>query len=162
WCPDLPTGRARPPTTGPGPPSRRERSVDRHGRDADVRGLAALPRPGPVRPGHHRHLGHAGRAGGGCFARPRGRRPCGGRPAGGPPVVAAGGLALVRVDGVPLGRAALRHARWRYGTARGYTGYQAGVVLDQPRAFQLPGVLAPTRLLSAQDNFGGEYGLVWD
>jgi len=80
----------------------------------------------------------------------------------GPVVAIAGGLALVQVDGIPLGRAVLRHVRWWYGSARRYTRYNAGMVLPHPRAFQLPGVLAPTRLLSAEDGYGGPYGVVWN
>jgi hypothetical protein len=45
---------------------------------------------------------------------------------------------------------------------RGHNRYRAGVVIDHPRAFQLPGVLAPLTLLSAEDGYGGRYGIVWD
>ncbi|WP_243723358.1 SCO6880 family protein [Actinomadura sp. 7K507] len=79
-----------------------------------------------------------------------------------PPVLLGGGLGLVRVGGVPLARLVLARARWRWGMWRGYNRYRAGVVIDHPRAFQLPGVLAPLTLLSAEDGYGGRYGIVWD
>ncbi|WUH97664.1 hypothetical protein OHR68_29655 [Spirillospora sp. NBC_00431] len=79
------------------------------------------------------------------------------------PVAAiGGGLGLVRVGGVPLARLALARCRWQWGLLRGQNRYRAGVVIDHPRAFQLPGVLAPLTLLSAEDGYGGRYGIVWD
>jgi hypothetical protein len=56
----------------------------------------------------------------------------------------------------------LRRARWQLASARGYTRYQAGVVTELTGALSLPGVLAPMALLSAEDGYGGRYGLVWD
>ena len=79
-----------------------------------------------------------------------------------PPIIIVGGLSLIRVGGIPLGQVALQRLRWWRATARGYTSHRAGVVLQHPRAFQLPGVLASTALLSAEDGYGGRYGLVWD
>lgn len=79
-----------------------------------------------------------------------------------PPALLGGGLGLVRVGGVPLARLLLARARWRWGVLRGHNRYRAGVVIDHPRAFQLPGVLAPLTLLSAEDGYGGRYGIVWD
>ncbi|REF00636.1 SCO6880 family protein [Thermomonospora umbrina] len=80
----------------------------------------------------------------------------------GPPVLAAGALTFIRVGGVSAGGLILQRARWSYGSRRGWTRYRAGVVVELPRAFQLPGVLATTTLLTAEDGFGGHYGLVWD
>ncbi|MEW9534145.1 SCO6880 family protein [Microbispora sp. NPDC049125] len=80
----------------------------------------------------------------------------------GPPAALAGALVLIRVSGVPIAHLVLRRVRWSYGKARGHTLYKAGVVVAHPRAFQLPGVLAATRLLSAEDGFGRQYGIVWD
>lgn len=80
----------------------------------------------------------------------------------GPVVLPVAALAIVRVHGVSLGQMAVQRLRWWYGAKRGYTKYKAGVVVEHPRAFQLPGVLAPTTLLSAEDGLGGRYGLVWD
>ncbi|MGW3769940.1 SCO6880 family protein [Actinomadura verrucosospora] len=79
-----------------------------------------------------------------------------------PPALISGALSLVQVGGVPLARLVLARCRWRWGVWRGHTRYRAGVVIDHPRAFQLPGVLAPLTLLSAEDGYGGRYGIVWD
>ncbi|HEY3684791.1 MAG TPA: SCO6880 family protein [Streptosporangiaceae bacterium] len=79
-----------------------------------------------------------------------------------PPIAVAAGLGLLRVDGTPVAQLVVRRARWWRGTARRHTKYRAGVVVEHPRAFQLPGVLAPMRLLDAEDGAGGRYGLVWD
>ncbi|NDU77990.1 hypothetical protein GWI34_36085, partial [Actinomadura sp. DSM 109109] len=79
-----------------------------------------------------------------------------------PPAFIGGALSLVRVGGVPLARLVLARCRWRWGVWRGHTRYLAGVVIEHPRAFQLPGVLAPLTLLSAEDGYGGRYGIVWD
>ncbi|NYD51804.1 hypothetical protein BJY14_007787 [Actinomadura luteofluorescens] len=79
-----------------------------------------------------------------------------------PPVLISGALSLIRVGGVPLARVVLARCRWRWGVWRGHTRYRAGVVIEHPRAFQLPGVLAPLTLLSAEDGYGGRYGIVWD
>ncbi|WP_243719139.1 SCO6880 family protein [Actinomadura sp. 7K534] len=79
-----------------------------------------------------------------------------------PPALIGGGLGLVRIGGVPVARLVLARCRWRWGVLRGHNRYRAGVVIDHPRAFQLPGVLAPLTLLSAEDGYGGRYGIVWD
>ncbi|MEV3924609.1 SCO6880 family protein [Actinomadura coerulea] len=79
-----------------------------------------------------------------------------------PPALISGALSLVRVGGVPLACVVLARCRWRWGVWRGHTRYRAGVVIDHPRAFQLPGVLAPLTLLSAEDGYCGRYGIVWD
>ncbi|MFI7632278.1 SCO6880 family protein [Microbispora rosea] len=80
----------------------------------------------------------------------------------GPPAAVAGALVLIRVSGVPVAHLITRRIRWSYGKARGHTRYRAGVVVAHPRAFQLPGVLSATRLMSAEDAFGRPYGIVWD
>ncbi|RAY15438.1 hypothetical protein DPM19_09530 [Actinomadura craniellae] len=79
-----------------------------------------------------------------------------------PPVALGAALGLVRVGGEPPARLAWARWRWWWGSRRGHTRYRAGVVVDHPRAFQLPGVLAPLTLLSAEDGYGGRYGVVWD
>ncbi|MCP2337921.1 SCO6880 family protein [Actinomadura rupiterrae] len=78
------------------------------------------------------------------------------------PALLAGGLCLVRVGGIPVGRLVLARARWWWAAWRGRPRYRAGIVVDHPRAFQLPGVLAPLTLLSAEDGRTGSYGIVWD
>ncbi|MFP3965395.1 SCO6880 family protein [Actinomadura fulvescens] len=79
-----------------------------------------------------------------------------------PPVLAVAALSLIKVGGVAVGRIALARWRWWWGHTLGQTRYSAGVVVDHPRAFQLPGVLAPLTLLSAEDGRGDRYGIVWD
>jgi hypothetical protein len=79
-----------------------------------------------------------------------------------PLIVIAAGCGLARIGGEPVALAGLRRARWRYASARGWTTYRVSVVAERPGWFSLPGVLAPLALLSAEDGFGGRYGLVWD
>lgn len=79
-----------------------------------------------------------------------------------PPVMAAAGLGLARFGGETLGLRGLRRLRWWHASARSHTKYRAAVVSEHPEGFTLPGVLAPARLLSAEDHYGGRYGLVWD
>ncbi|MEU5885183.1 SCO6880 family protein [Spirillospora sp. NPDC047279] len=79
-----------------------------------------------------------------------------------PPAAAAGVLGLVRVNGIPIARIILARCRWWWGVRRRRNRYRSGIVVDHPRAFQLPGVLAPLTLLSAEDGYGGRYGIVWD
>lgn len=78
------------------------------------------------------------------------------------PVLLAGGLCLVRIGGIPVGRLVLVRIRWWWAVLRGRTRYLAGIVVEHPRAFQLPGALAPLTLLNAEDGRGGRYGIVWD
>ena len=78
------------------------------------------------------------------------------------PVLAGCGLALTRTGGVPLATAAAVRIRWWLAVSRDWTAYRAGTVAAQPGAVQLPGVLAATMLVSAEDGLGGRYGLVWD
>jgi len=79
-----------------------------------------------------------------------------------PPALLAGAASLVRVGGVPLAQLAVQRLRWWYGTRGGYTSYRAEVVLRHTGVLQLPGTLAATELLSAEDGCGGRYGLVRD
>ena len=79
-----------------------------------------------------------------------------------PPAVLIGLVSLVRIGGRPVAVVLLSRVRWWWSTLRGYTRYRAGIVVDHPRAFQLPGVLAPLTLLSAEDGYGSRYGVVWD
>src|SRR5207244_2940573 len=44
----------------------------------------------------------------------------------------------------------------------GYTSYRAAVLTEHAAGFTLPGVLAPATLLSAEDGYGGRYGIVCD
>ena len=72
------------------------------------------------------------------------------------------GSVVVRINGLSLADLLVERLRWWWAVLRGYTSYRAGVMIDHPRAWQLPGVLAPTQLLTVEDGFGGHYGLVWD
>ena len=79
-----------------------------------------------------------------------------------PPMTLAGAASLIRVGGVPLGQVAVVRLRWWRGTRAGYTSYRAEVVLCHAGELQLPGTLAATELLSAEDGRGARYGLVRD
>src|SRR5439155_3462064 len=65
-------------------------------------------------------------------------------------------------DGVPLAQLAVQRLRWWRGTRAGHTTYRAEVVLRHTGVLQLPGTLAATELVSAEDGTGGRYGLVHD
>src|SRR5581483_2864378 len=71
-------------------------------------------------------------------------------------------VTVVRRDGESLAEITLRRARWWWGTLCGYHRLRCGVVTESVGAWDLPGPLAPTRLLSAEDGLGGRFGLVWD
>jgi len=79
-----------------------------------------------------------------------------------PPVLVAGAAGVIRVGGVPLAQVAIQRLRWWRGTRAGRTTYRAEVVLCHAGVLQLPGTLAATELLSAEDGSGGRYGLVRD
>jgi len=79
-----------------------------------------------------------------------------------PPAVLAAAAGLVRVGGVPVAQLAVQRLRWWHGATADHTGYRADVVLRHTGMLQLPGTLAATELLSAEDGRGGRYGLVRD
>ena len=79
-----------------------------------------------------------------------------------PPVLIACGIGLARAGGDPVALLAVRRLRWWHASARGYTRYRSAVVTEHAAGFPLPGVLAPATLLSAEDGFGGRYGIVCD
>jgi hypothetical protein len=79
------------------------------------------------------------------------------------PIAAVVILATVmKRDGESLAAIALRRMRWSKGKLAGYQALRAGVVTEELGAWDLPGPLAPTRLISVHDNLAGSYGLVWD
>ncbi|MEV0732250.1 SCO6880 family protein [Polymorphospora sp. NPDC050346] len=78
------------------------------------------------------------------------------------PVALVLAAATVRVGGVPVLHALLARVRWAAGSLRGHHTWHGGIIVDHPRAWQLPGVLASTELVSAEDGNGDTYGLVWD
>jgi len=71
-------------------------------------------------------------------------------------------LTCARIDGTPVLHTLQRRAQWTWASWRGYTSLRAGVLVEHPSAWQLPGALAPTRLLSCEDGRGGHFGLVHD
>jgi hypothetical protein len=79
-----------------------------------------------------------------------------------PPVVLAWSAAVIRVSGVPVAQLVVQHLRWWHGTRAGYTTYRAEVVHHHTGELMLPGTLAATELLSAEDGCGGRHGLVRD
>jgi len=77
----------------------------------------------------------------------------------GPALVVIGGTVL-RWDGIPLAEGVMQRLRWGWGSTRGYTSYRSGATVSHAQAWRLPGLLAPTTLLSVTDP-AGDYGLVW-
>jgi hypothetical protein len=71
-------------------------------------------------------------------------------------------LAAVPVRGESMLSFLLSRLRWWWAKVLGHTRYRAGVMVEHPRAFQLPGVLAPVSLLSCEDGRGGRFGLAWN
>jgi hypothetical protein len=80
----------------------------------------------------------------------------------GPFALIAGAASLIRAGGISLAQLAVHRARWHHGSRARYTGYRAEVVLAHTGVLQLPGTLAATELLSAEDGLGGRYALVRD
>lgn len=70
------------------------------------------------------------------------------------------GATVLRWDGVPLLHQVMQRVRWGWGSTRAYTSYRSGVTAAHAQAWRLPGLLAPTALLSVED-LAGDYGLVW-
>ena len=72
------------------------------------------------------------------------------------------GLVVARWDGVWLYDVLLARVRWARARRAGSTSYRAGRSGD-PRSWQLPGALAPMRLLEEVDTASGQrYGVVWN
>ncbi len=74
----------------------------------------------------------------------------------------AGAAGVIRVGGIPVAQLAVQRLRWWHGTTAGHTSYRAEIVKRHTGVLQLPGTLAATELLSAEDGYGGRYGLVRD
>lgn len=79
-----------------------------------------------------------------------------------PPAAAITALTLTRIAGVPLGHVAYRRVRWTIGTVRGDRNLRTGASVPHEQAWQLPGPLADTELISAHDGRGDQFGLVHD
>ncbi|MFB9384196.1 SCO6880 family protein [Pseudonocardia petroleophila] len=72
------------------------------------------------------------------------------------------GAVVVRVGGVTAAEALTRRFRFSRARAGGWTELSAGVLTDHPRAYDLPGVLAPLVPLDVDDGRGGRHALLWD
>ncbi|MGW2255127.1 SCO6880 family protein [Kitasatospora sp. NPDC001660] len=73
-------------------------------------------------------------------------------------------LACWQWQGMPLLDLAIARSRWQLAALKGETSFR-GQFLPHPQALDLPGVAAPTRLLSVEDTSGpraGRVGLVWN
>ena len=66
---------------------------------------------------------------------------------------------VAKWDGVPLMAGVRERVRFGLGTRKGRTSYRAGGRGQPPT---LPGVLAPTTLLTVEDRAGGPFGLVYN
>jgi hypothetical protein len=79
-----------------------------------------------------------------------------------PLVVVAGALGVARISGEPVAMRGVRRLRWWCASVRGYTRYRVTAAARHSASFALPGVLAPVTLVSAEDEYGGRYGMAWD
>jgi hypothetical protein len=79
-----------------------------------------------------------------------------------PPAVIACGTGMIRRNGVPVIQLFLQRARWWQASRCGWTRYRAEALVSSTGTVQLPGTLTALELLSAQDGYGGTYGLVRD
>ncbi|MFD0409951.1 SCO6880 family protein [Kitasatospora sp. NPDC127116] len=70
-------------------------------------------------------------------------------------------LACWQRHGMPLLDLLVGRARWQWAHWRAETSYR-GLYLPHPKALDLPGLLAPTKLLRVEDTNGGRAGLVWN
>jgi hypothetical protein len=79
-----------------------------------------------------------------------------------PLAAVAAAVTFVRIGGVPAGQHAVQRVRWWRGTRRGHTVYRVDALVARLGTASLPGMLAATELISAEDGYGGHYGLVRD
>ncbi|MFQ6199138.1 SCO6880 family protein [Streptomyces sp. NPDC000405] len=71
-------------------------------------------------------------------------------------------LTVWQRHGTPLLSFVAARLRWQWATYRGETSFR-GQFLASPQALDLPGVVAPTKLLRVEDSTGtGPVGLVWN
>ncbi|GAB3208938.1 SCO6880 family protein [Marinactinospora thermotolerans] len=78
-----------------------------------------------------------------------------------PPFLLAALFMAIPVQGESLAAWSAARFRWWLTRMKGHSKYQAGVMIEHPRAFQLPGILAPISLLDVEDGRGGRYGVAW-
>ncbi|WP_063714093.1 MULTISPECIES: SCO6880 family protein [unclassified Actinoplanes] len=76
-----------------------------------------------------------------------------------PPALIVVIVMVARWDGVSLAAGIAQRVRWQAGSRRGYTRYHSGPAVTGDHGWQLPGVLAATRLLAVDDP-GGDFGVV--
>lgn len=67
---------------------------------------------------------------------------------------------VLKWDGVPIMYGVRERLRWLTGSTRARTAYRGGVMAAGEHAWQLPGVLAPTKLLTVRDRHGGDFAVV--
>src|SRR5699024_8059579 len=79
-----------------------------------------------------------------------------------PPAVVLAVAATLSIRGVWMVDLALSWARFTAARMRGQTAYRAQMWAPYPRRWDLPGVLAPTRLLDLNDPGRGTVGLIWN
>lgn len=71
-------------------------------------------------------------------------------------------LAVTRRGGVLVLDLAIARLRWQRAHWRAETAYRGHVLTELPRAWDLPGLLAPLRLLQVDDPGRGPVGVVWN
>ena len=79
-----------------------------------------------------------------------------------PPAALLVATTITRWEGETVWDRAQRRLRWRWGVLRGYTSLRSGVMVEHAGAWELPGLLAPTRVLTVEDGSGGFFGLIHD
>ncbi|WP_067819983.1 SCO6880 family protein [Actinomadura kijaniata] len=78
------------------------------------------------------------------------------------PALVLGVLAVSRRGGVLLIDLAVARLRWQRAHRRGETTYRGQAFAEVPRAWDLPGVLAPLRLVNVEEPGRGQVGVVWN
>lgn len=71
-------------------------------------------------------------------------------------------LAVTRRGGVLVMDLVVARARWQWSHWKGETSYRGQVLAEVPKAWDLPGVLAPLRLVRIEEPGRGEIGVVWN
>jgi hypothetical protein len=71
-------------------------------------------------------------------------------------------VTVLRWQGETLWDRTLRRFRWTWGSMRGYRTMRGGVLIEHDAAWDLPGVLAPTRVVEIDDGRGNRFGMVHD
>jgi hypothetical protein len=78
------------------------------------------------------------------------------------PALVVASLAVARRDGGLVLDLVVARLRWQIASWRGQTLYRGQVFTSHPRALDLPGVLAPTKLLQAREPGRSDVGIVWN